>query len=304
MFTGRTPGDRHGGWEVIHRDRDAAPHAGVEIWLATPFHRIGPMHPLAQTVGACRSPGGAMVMVTKNAAAAQDAVTIYPPIGAVGVPLSFSGLENPDPLPISEYPDKTLPVGFTVTAWLSGLSAPPKLLSSRMLADGVEVDHYPVFRPDQDYRGGDVEIHLIPADPYPPEAEIQWQIKLRSDRKRVAIRGHFTTTDRPDSVPVTLPDHATEIQAGLNAGRAALGLPPLSTTHLSQGVASLYAHTHEWPAALETAAWATCMHPKADDPGEGFTEQALRLEFDQLGSSLDRRGYRCIILLSDPLSPR
>ena len=91
MFTGRTPGDRHGGWEVIHRDRDAAPHAGVETWLATPFHRIGPMHPMAQTVGACRSPGGAMVMVTKNAAAKQASGRSRGKAEVHSSPSSFSG---------------------------------------------------------------------------------------------------------------------------------------------------------------------------------------------------------------------
>ena len=82
------------------------------------------------------------------------------------------------------------------------------------------------------------------------------------------------------------------------------GEPPDAPACRSRGVASLYAHTHAWPAALETAAWATCMHPVADDPGAGFTEQAPRLEFDQRGASLDHRGYRCIILMSDPLTPR
>jgi len=35
-----------------------------------------------------------------------------------------------------------------------------------------------------------------------------------------------------------------------------------------------------------------------------FTEQALQPEYDRIGASLDSRGYRCIILLSDPLTPR
>ena len=51
FFTGERAGDRHRGWEVIHRDRDGAPHTGVDTWLATPFHRVGPMHPRARSVG-------------------------------------------------------------------------------------------------------------------------------------------------------------------------------------------------------------------------------------------------------------
>jgi hypothetical protein len=300
FFAGERPADRHGAWEVIHRDRDSPPSGGIDTWLATPFHRIGPMHPLARTVGACHSPDGTLVLLTNTERAAAPPAVTYPASGARDVPLSFSGLESPDPLPITEYPDKTLPLGFTVTAWLSGLSGPPRVVSSRMTADGQDIAHYPVLRADH-YSDGETTVHLIPAAPLPPGAEVRWQVRLRSARQRVVVRGDFTTTDRSDAAPVAVDGRLETLLADLNAARVEQGHAPLASTALSQGVAGLFTATGRWPVLMDyRAASVSCVRPERLSAADIMLDP----EFDLIGSSEDVDGSLCVALLSDPLAPR
>ncbi len=297
FFTAQRGSDRHNAWEVIHRDRDGAPHEAVDTWVATPFHRIAPLHPRATHVGACHSPDGTLVMLIDTQATEAPAVVTWPASGMTDVPLHFSGLESPDPIPLAEHPDKTLPVGFTITAWLSQLTEAPRLVSSKVTVDGQEVAHYPVLRADH-FQGGEGTVHLIPARPTPPGAEVRWQMKLRVDRKRVVLRGEYTVTDRPAEAAVAVDPRVAPLLEDLNAARAERGVDPLSVTVLSTGVAGLFSTTERWPRLIDYAdAWATC--PRA----LSVSEHMLSPEFDRLGVAEDAGGL-CLFFIGDPLTPR
>ncbi|MFT5684597.1 MAG: hypothetical protein ACI8RZ_005541 [Myxococcota bacterium] len=297
FFTTEQASERHNAWEVIHRDRDSPPHGAVDTWIATPFHRIAPMHPQAARVGACHSPDGTLVMLIDTERMEAPAVVTYPTSGMTDVPLSFSGLENPDPIPVANHPDKTLPVGFTVTAWLSDLPGVPRLVSSKMTVNGQEVAHYPVLWAEH-YRNGEGEVHLIPAHPTPPGAEVRWQVKLRVARQRVVIRGDYTTTDRPAADPIALAPRAEAVLSEINTARAEQGVDPLSVTVLSQGIAALYTATRRWPKLVDhTSASATCPSSLR------ITEDMLSPEIDLLGVA--ESGSRlCLVLTGDLLTPR
>lgn len=297
FFTAELGSDRHDAWEVIHRDRDAAPHDAVDTWVATPFHRIAPMHPRATAVGACHSPDGTLVMLLATQRAEAPSVVTYPYAGMTDVPMRFSGLESPDPIPLSEHPDKTLPVGFTITAWLSQLSESPRLVSSTVTVNGQEVAHYPVLRADH-VQGGEGTIHLIPARPTPPGAEVRWQLKLRVARQRVVLRGEYTVTGHPAAAQVETDPRVASLLAELNTTRAERGVGPLSVTLLSSGVAALFGTTERWPRLLDyDGAWATCQRTLS------VSERMLSPEFDLLGVS-EEDGSLCLFFIGDPMTPR
>jgi uncharacterized protein YkwD len=118
-FTGRYLGDRleytgfpyWGGAEEIHYLGD--PVASVEDWIAAPYHRIFALKPYYNYMG---------YAMDRNAEAAVDVLDFgfsdgpalppepiaYPADGHTGVPTTWGGGEDPDPLP----PGAPRPVGY------------------------------------------------------------------------------------------------------------------------------------------------------------------------------------------------
>ncbi|NOZ01416.1 MAG: hypothetical protein GXP54_05945 [Deltaproteobacteria bacterium] len=109
------------------------PEAAVDGWIGTLYHRLPLLDPATMEVGYGNSGIGggtcnyplykqADVMDVGMGFVAEDAVVVYPPDGAKGVPGSFNGYESPQPQkPPGGFPSGTIitvqfgkPIGFEV----------------------------------------------------------------------------------------------------------------------------------------------------------------------------------------------
>jgi hypothetical protein len=199
-FTGVGPPDRaaYFGYyestsEVISYKRRA--EAAIEEWLSTPYHRLALIRPDNRLLGYGWASDERTVAVINcgpdwplagvflpsggdGAADPEDApppvdvpplvpvgVVRWPYPGQTGVPTSWPGLEEPDPLRL--YPGVEGPVGYTVSLTFPGADGHLNLSSARLTdPSGAEVVCM-VFSPAVDEHLTDT-VALIPYEPLPP----------------------------------------------------------------------------------------------------------------------------------------
>src|SRR5204862_5639097 len=180
VFAGATPSDRGGAWEIVTRSRVFPPDAAIDEWLQTPFHRTAPMHPRATRAGACATPGGARVMELEVDESSIAGQFVYPTNGMTGVPLVFGGREDPDPVPLAQNPDKTIPMGFTLSAWLPLATHDSRVTESWIRAGRKKVAHYVVARDPAE----PAIVHLIPKAPLLPNTRYDCGLELEPPPQR------------------------------------------------------------------------------------------------------------------------
>jgi hypothetical protein len=299
VFVGATPLDRGGGAEVIGGSRDAAPDDVVDDWLASPFHRTVPMHPGAVRAGACATPGGARVMDLEIVRPTREGPWLYPTDGMTNVPLAFDGHETPDPVPLAEYPKKTLPMGFTLSVWLPLATADSRVTDSWIRAGKKKVAHYVIDRdlsnPDKPF------LYLIPKEPLEPSTRYEWGVELESPAQR--IEASFTTGPSPfPAGPAPTPFAAW--LATENERRAHGDLPPFVPTTALDTIAASYRVRHQWPHELTWPASATiyCERRRAEGPASMQEESSGGAPFTRVGFAADDREV-CVVAAADPLQP-
>ena len=312
LFLGVAPQNRAGAAEVIVTARQSAPHVGTDRWVEAPFHRAWPMHPRAARAGACISLQGAMVLeVGADWRRDVAATSLYPAPNARAVPRTFDGYEDPDPLPIERHPDKTLPVGYTLTGWLEGLGGELQIERAWVkLATGELVPFYAVARPE-DIDPKRVIVHLIPKEPLPAGAQVSWGLVIRYGDQTRNVNGAFTVADEPSSATVTLDPLSSRAKRAVDARRVGAGLPPLAATVRGQTIARLYAHggwdNGPWPKPAHTIAMcfepvvleALLTHDVHGDALDGWVSPNTQL----FGAANNAAGDICLIVASDPMWP-
>ena len=297
VFVGATPAERGGAWEIVTRSRLFPPDAAIDQWLQTPFHRTAPMHPSAVRAGACATPGGARVMEIEVDRATPAGRFVYPTEGMTGVPLAFDGREDPDPVPLSQYPDKTIPMGFTLSAWLPLGTLDNRVTDSWVRAGKKKVAHYVVARDPAE----PAIVHLIPKAPLDPNTRYEWGVALDSPPQR--IEASFTTGPPPFPSGTAPPPFAAWLESE-NMRRGHEGLPPLVHSKALDTLAASYRVRHQWPRELTWPAHATiyCSRNDPEGPPSMQKESSSGAPFTRVGFAADEREV-CVVAAVDPLAP-
>jgi uncharacterized protein YkwD len=299
VFVGATPWDRGGAWEVVARSRRFPPDAAIDQWLETPFHRTAPMHPRAVRAGACATPGGTRVMEIEIDRTSPAARFVYPTDGMTNVPLAFDGSEEPDPVPLAEYPDKTIPMGFTLSAWFPLGASDSRIADSWILAGRKKVAHYVVARdiaePDR------AIVHLIPKAPLAPNTRYVWGVELDSPPQR--IEASFTTGASPFPADAARAPFDAWLEAE-NQRRDADDLPPLVHSAALDTLAASYRVRHRWPRELTWPANVTiyCSRNDPGGPASMQKEPTSGAPFTRIGFAADASEV-CVVAAADPLEP-
>jgi hypothetical protein len=315
-FVGARPSDRGGAAEVLVALGDRAPREAVDVWMATPFHRAPLVHPGVTAGGGGALPRGTAVLEIEgmHSKDVPDAWT-WPVDRQLGVPLAFSGYETPDPLPAARFPDKLLPLGYTLSLFeRSGLKATAIEATWLRDADGVEVPHYVVSHLDHPHlsnRTGSV-VHLLPKARLEPSTTYTWGVRLADAGPERAVRASFTT--RPDLFWESKPAPPEllgllEAVAGL---REARGLAPLRYV---QGLEAIAAHTTTSDDAAilarrATTGWLSVWELGDDDLGRMVEDPTslqddaplLRPVLETIGAARVGERWR-LVLSSDPRIP-
>lgn len=298
VFVGVTPRDRGGAWEVVTRSRQSPPVAAIDGWLETPFHRRGPMHPRAVRAGACATPDGARAMEIEIVQPSAVGRFVYPTDGMKNVPLTFGGREDPDPVPFSEHPDKTIPMGFTISAWLPLAASERRITESWIRVGRKKVAHYVVARDLNDSDGAIV--HLIPEEPLEPNTRYEWGVELEPPER---IEASFTTGPSPFPAD-TAPARFAPWLAAENERREHADLPLLVPSRALDTLAASYRVRHRWPRELTWPASATiyCSRNRPEGPASLQKESSGGAPFTRVGFAADDSEV-CVVAAADPLEP-
>ena len=314
FFIGQWPSDRGGAAEVVARlNRDARPWQATEQWIDTPFHRQAPMHPQAVAAGACFLPSGHAVMEVQLNEDTAFEPYIYPVVGASDVPRAWDGHETPDPLPLKQHPDKTLPVGPVLTVWLDAAPTSVQLLDSWVsTADSTRVPHYQIWAETHSAAAGgaDTPIHLIAERPLQAATAYSWGVVVNIAGAVSTLQGSFTTEAASLDAQVELSPQLQEVLDGLNQARQNAGEPRLRVTTSAQEMAMTCAEGPSWDVAV-----GALQQPGQKASLVDFILPSFQLAPSDfyglgLGSTLAWIGVaRCesevvMVLLSDPLEPQ
>jgi hypothetical protein len=182
VFSGELPTLRAGidANEVVAHDTQYLPWESVFAWLQAPFHRGGLIHPARRTVGACATSRGARVMeVAGRPAGRSEEAFLYPFDGQEEVPLTFDGLEMPDPL--ARWPERTLPVGYPLSAYFELRPHHVTVESVTVTRDGEEVAIYLLTPSDTEPLSTAplAEVHAIPREPLQQYSTYTWEVSYR-----------------------------------------------------------------------------------------------------------------------------
>ena len=297
VFVGATPSDRGGAWEIVTRSRVFPPDAAVDQWLQTPFHRTAPMHPHAVRAGACATSGGARVMELEVDRSTVAGHFVYPRDGMTGVPLVFDGREDPDPVPLAQYPAKTIPMGFTLSAWVPLATLDSKVTDSWIRAGKKKVAHYVVSRDPAE----SAIVHLIPKAPLLPNTRYEWGVEIESPPQR--IEASFTTGSSPFPAD-TAPAPFAAWLAAENERRGHEDLPPLVPSAALDTLAASYRVRHQWPRELTWPADVTiyCSRNNPEGPPSMQKESSSGAPFTRVGFAADDNEV-CVVAAADPLEP-
>jgi hypothetical protein len=248
--------------------------------------------------GACATPDGARVMEIEVDQPSMVEGFVYPIDGMTNVPLAFGGREDPDPVPLSEHPDKTIPLGFTISAWLPVATSERRVTDSWIRAGRKKLAHYVVDRDVNDPDGAIV--HLIPEAPLAPNTRYEWGVELEPAER---IEASFTTGPAPFPADAA-PARFAPWLAAENERRKHEDLPPLVPSRALDTLAASYRVRHQWPRELTWPASATiyCSRNRAEGPPSMQKESSSGAPFTRVGFAADGSEI-CVVAAADPLEP-
>lgn len=319
VFTGSRPGDRGADSEVVVR-QERLVHQAVAGWLSTPFHRIGPLHPQVDRAGGCATRRGARVMnLGLDRSRSAPPLQLWPPDGAEGVPVSFHGRESPDPLPASIAPGKTLPVGYTLSAWSEARAEAVDLVESWLRGPEGPVDHY-VIHPDNhpDLAGSPTgTVHLMAKEPLAFDTAYTWGLRLRVDGALQTAEARLRTRPDPRGTHPAPSALGRQVFAATNAARAARGLPPVAWSAQAALLAELRSVTQGYedlrPVTPSGPIFAFCreearMAELLSDPRHaGWLDRQLRHTLDPRTNAMGEAvvdGQHCLAWFDEALVPQ
>lgn len=319
VFTGTRPGDRGADTEVVVR-QDRLVLRAVSDWLATPFHRVGPLHEQAAWGGGCATRRGARVLnVDLDRARPVTPLRLWPPDGAEGVEVLFNGIESPEPLPASVAPGKTLPVGYTLSAWVDARSEDVDLVESWLRGPAGPVPHYVIHPDNHPYLASSPAgtVHLMAKEPLAFDTAYTWGLRVRVDG--VVREAEARLRTRPDDrgrhpAPTAL---GQQVFAATNAARAARGQPPVTWSAQAAVLAELRSVTQGYEDLLSVTppgpVFAFCreeahMAELLSDPRHtGWLQRQLAPTVDPRTNSMGEAlvdGLHCFAWIDEPLVPQ
>lgn len=171
LYFGYAPADRvsyygyvGGVSEVVHFV-DRAEEA-VDGWMETIYHRIPLIHPGNRVMGYGHAGRESRANVIEAGPGDDaDQTVLWPHPGQTGVPVQWSGLEEPDPLRL--YPGTEGPVGYTVTLTFGRAPTHLTLRTAAMTGPGGAGVSVMRFSPENDEHLRDT-VALIPYKPLQP----------------------------------------------------------------------------------------------------------------------------------------
>ena len=196
-FTGQAPWERAlaAGYaeaevsESVHYLGD--PEETVAAWLDAVYPRARLLDPAARDVGFGRVCAGDLqvdvALVGHWPDETAQAIAAWPADGASEVPLTYEGLEAPDPLPGAAYP-----LGYPLSVHPHrGLEAS---LVGVEVTDGAGVAFDLVVLTPQDDPAGILEsaIYALPTAPIPQGTAVRWRVALDVGGREEIVEGAFT----------------------------------------------------------------------------------------------------------------
>ena len=201
------------------------------------------------------------------------------------------------PVPLAQNPDKTIPMGFTLSAWLPLAAHDSRVTDSWIRAGRKKVAHYVVARDPAE----PAIVHLIPKAPLLPNTRYDWGLELESPPQR--IEASFTTGPSPFPAD-TAPAPFTAWLATENERRSRDNLPPLVPSAALDTLAESYRVRHQWPRELTWPADVTiyCSQNNPAGPPSMQKESSSGAPFTRVGFAADGSEV-CVVAATDPLEP-